>query len=157
MSAILYAVQPRSSTMSKPSPNDPPKPPDKQEKKTTIVSTEIQASFLGPIPPPSFLKGYEEIIPGAAERILAMAETDAQHQREIEFAALNAEVTGVRRGQVLGFFVVLATLSLAAFCAHLGFENAALAIGGIAVVSLASAFVLGRQQDEPKESPPKKK
>ena len=30
--------------------------------------------FDGPIPHPSILKGYNDVVPGAAERILAMAE-----------------------------------------------------------------------------------
>ena len=41
---------------------------------TKIEITAQQTSFSGPIPHPETLKGYNEIVPGAAERILAMAE-----------------------------------------------------------------------------------
>ena len=46
------------------------------------------------------VEGYDPIVPGAAERILAMAEADAKHQREIELAALQAADHEVRRGQI---------------------------------------------------------
>ena len=41
-------------------------------------------TFQGPIPPPSVLEAYEKILPGAAERILKMAENQSTHRQEIE-------------------------------------------------------------------------
>jgi hypothetical protein len=46
--------------------------PNKQE--VTRVIHEVVASFQGPLPPPAILRGYDDFIPGAAERIIAMAE-----------------------------------------------------------------------------------
>src|SRR5712692_2728190 len=130
MSGILCVTLPPISEMSKTPQSNPPKPSSNKEEPRAVTRTGITAEFSGPIPPPSLLKGYEDIVPGAAERILSMAEADASHQREIEFAALNAEVYGLRRGQVSGVIVVLAALVVAAFCAYLGHEVAASTIGG---------------------------
>jgi uncharacterized membrane protein len=64
-----------------------------------------QQMFAGPMPPPAILQGYEEIVPGAAERILAIAESDTKHQHAIEFAALAAAEGEVKRGQWFGFLI----------------------------------------------------
>jgi uncharacterized membrane protein len=38
----------------------------------------------GPLPPAAEFEGYERTSPGAASRILAMAEQDAEHLRDME-------------------------------------------------------------------------
>jgi len=100
-------------SMSRESKNRPPKLPEPSKNSTPTATTQIQhASFSGPIPPPTVLEGYDRIIPGAAERILVMAEADAKHQQEIELAALEAADREVRRGQIFGFTIgVLALVS----------------------------------------------
>ena len=52
--------------------------------------TEIEY-FRGSIPPPEVLKGYEEVLEGAAERILKMAEDEALHRRETEHFELRSD------------------------------------------------------------------
>lgn len=127
--------------MSKPPPNNPPKPPARREANSAVASAEF---FAGPLPSPDILARYEQVIPGAAERILAIAEADAKHQREIELAALRAEEASVRRGQWLGFAIALFALTISVVALYLGSPWVAGIIGGTAVVGLVSAFVLGR-------------
>lgn len=43
-----------------------------------------QEAYQGSLPHPDLLKKFEEITPGAAERILAMAEKEQQHRHELE-------------------------------------------------------------------------
>jgi uncharacterized membrane protein len=52
--------------------------PDTSQK---LTRTSVQA-FSGPLPPPSVLKGYEEVVRGSAERILVMAEKQQDHRTE---------------------------------------------------------------------------
>ena len=54
------------------------------QKMVRAVARVIQSEFRGPIPPPEIISGYEAIIPGAADRILAMAEKQSQHRQEME-------------------------------------------------------------------------
>ncbi len=42
------------------------------------------------MPHPAVLEGYERVVPGAARRILDMAEADARHQHMLETSALQA-------------------------------------------------------------------
>ena len=40
--------------------------------------------FHGPLPPPDIIREYESILPGSADRIFALAESEAVHRRELE-------------------------------------------------------------------------
>ncbi|HLS03951.1 MAG TPA: DUF2335 domain-containing protein [Actinomycetales bacterium] len=50
---------------------------------------EVTQAYQGPIPHPEFLGGYENVLPGSADRILRMAE-------ESQRAAIEAELTPIR-------------------------------------------------------------
>lgn len=40
--------------------------------------------FSGPLPHPKILAGYENVIPGGADRILSMAELEAKHRHDMD-------------------------------------------------------------------------
>ena len=103
-----------------------------------------QASFSGPIPPPSILEGYERLVPGAADRILKMAESESRHQQEIEFAALNGDIREGKRGQIFGFSSVIIAFGTAILALKMGSPALAIAIGSTTVVGVVSAFIIGR-------------
>ena len=102
------------------------------------------ASFEGSMPPPAILEGYERLVPGAAERILAMAESDTKHQHAIEFSALHAAEGEVKRGQIFAFIIGLAALLASMFALYMGSPAVAGIIGGTTVVGLVSVFIVGR-------------
>ncbi|MEW6219198.1 MAG: DUF2335 domain-containing protein [Thermodesulfobacteriota bacterium] len=116
------------------------------------VAPFASEQFSGPLPHPETLHQYDLLIPGAAERILAMAETAAAHQRELDVAALKATVSEVKRGQVFGIVTVILAFTTAVVALFLGSEKTAMAIGGTTVVGLVTAFVTGRilQRGEPR-------
>jgi uncharacterized membrane protein len=91
------------------------------------------------------LEGYENILPGAAERILSMAENDAEHQREIEKDALNYQYKENRRGQYFGIIVVALCMIAVMVALFFGYEKAASIIGGTTVVGLVTVFVVGKK------------
>ncbi len=56
---------------------------------TEMVDRDVHflaASYEGPLPPPAFLKGYEELSPGAAAEIISWVKTEGQHRRKMELA-----------------------------------------------------------------------
>lgn len=87
---------------------------------------------------------YNAVLPGAAERIIAMAEAEAAHVRMIETEALSGELRERRLGQICGLGIGVAALGTAALALFLGHETAATVIGGTTVVGLVSVFVIGR-------------
>ncbi len=64
----------------------------------------------GPIPPPGMLRGYEDVLPGSADRILSMAEREQKYQ--IAYSIL---------GLLLGFVAALLLIALSAYVVSLGF------------------------------------
>jgi uncharacterized membrane protein len=96
------------------------------------------------MPPPAILEGYERLVPGAAERILKMAESDTKHQQEIEFAALRAAEAEIKRGQIFGFVIGLTALGASMLALAMGSPAVAGIIGGTTVVGLVSVFIVGR-------------
>lgn len=49
-----------------------------------VIAEVVRSEFSDPIPPPSIISGYENVLPGSADRILAMAENQAKHRQEME-------------------------------------------------------------------------
>lgn len=79
---------------------------------TEIMRKEIKAvisEFSGPLPPPSIIQGYEDVIPGAAERILAMAEKQSAHRQYMDRIMIQSD----SRDSLLG---IIAALILGAGC-----------------------------------------
>ncbi|MDE0059039.1 MAG: DUF2335 domain-containing protein [Defluviicoccus sp.] len=101
-------------------------------------------SYSGPLPPADQLAAYDEVEPGAAKRIIVMAEEYAEHSREMERTALSLEGKARLRGQLLGVLVVLAVLGTCLIALDLGYEAFAIALGSGTLVALAIVFVLGK-------------
>jgi len=57
-----------------------------------VAVRQEEHHYEGPIPPPSILQHYDTIVPGAAERIIAMAEGEIQHRRAVEVQQVNADI-----------------------------------------------------------------
>jgi len=89
-------------------------------------SLEVAASYSGPLPPPEWLRQYEEVLPGIADRMMTVVESTvseqhlaAEHQRGMDRQVVNAGITIARRGQILaslmglGFLVAAVVLTLA--------------------------------------------
>ena len=47
-------------------------------------TTAASASWLGPLPPPSVLRSFDEVLPGSAERVLVLAEKQSDHRMLME-------------------------------------------------------------------------
>jgi uncharacterized membrane protein len=60
-----------------------------------------------PLPTPQDLAAYERVAPGAAERILAMAEAQTRHRRELERSVVFNNIASERRAQWLAFCIAL--------------------------------------------------
>lgn len=107
-------------------------------------SVSVQTAYSGPIPPAQELANYNNVVPNAAERILQMAEKNQQHQIDIETLALNSARKEARRGQIFAVLITVSAFFSSIAAMIMGFPSVASVIGGITVVSLAIAFIKGR-------------
>lgn len=120
---------------------------------TSLVS--IAQSFEGPLPPPTFLKQYEEALPGAADRIFALAESQTKHRIELENRLLEGEIEdakngrGERRlGQWLGFVICIVAIVSGATISVMGQPYAGVLIGAVGLTPLVSTFITGRKENK---------
>ncbi len=88
--------------------------------------------------PSSEFKGYDDVLPGAAERLLALFEEQARHrmameermvQNDLESSKMSIEADQANRTQAtgLGLLALLIFVGLAVFFAFMGMEAAAIA------------------------------
>lgn len=120
-----------------------------------LVTTTTTETFAGPVPHPDLLAKYEQIVPGAAERIIKMAENEQQVRHEsiaadqknktklIEAAQTESAANrdAVKRGQWMGVAISLSCIGAALCCAWLG-KSEVIVCGFLAVptASLIASF-----------------
>ena len=125
----------------------PAKPSQSKKVVRQAVRTQL---FKGPIPPPQVLQQYEHIVPGAAERILKMAETQSKHRQTMERNIVNANISNEKKGLVFGFSIGLFAIIVGLICTLLGQPLPASFIGGGGVIGLVVVFVYGSKSRKPK-------
>lgn len=68
-----------------------------------VVVQAIKEEFSGPIPHPDIIEKYEQILPGAADRIISMAEKQASHRQDMEKAMIKSEARDGLLGVIFAF------------------------------------------------------
>lgn len=132
-----------------PDPIRPAQVPNVDPKTFATIAAVVQAQvsqFISPLPDPSILARYNEIVPGSAERIIKLTEEQAAHRQQLENKALKAQITESKRGQWIA-----ATLSvlflIGSICVTLaGHDWVGAVLGGATVVGLVTAFIGGKRQ-----------
>ena len=96
-----------------------------EEKRTRVYQA---LSFSGPVPPPAMYAGYEEVLPGSADRIMRMAEKEQDHRIAMDLKYVEIYAGNTHRSQKLSVVVILAGLAAAMF---LGIFGDVRASGGV--------------------------
>lgn len=121
---------------------------NKQNQPATLHSkTEIQAFYAGPLPPAQELQIYEQACPGAADRILAMAESENRHRHVKENRALNGMLWNERLGMISAFIICLAAIGGGIYCIYRGQTIAGSFISAIPLGGIVIAFIRGRKHN----------
>jgi uncharacterized membrane protein len=68
--------------------------------KNQIQRQEVSVSYEGPLPTSREFAGYEQVLPGAADRILTITEKEAEHRRANQDKLVNASIKYSGRGQI---------------------------------------------------------
>ena len=107
-------------------------------------------TLTGPLPNPSVLSAYNNIHPGFAERIIALAEKKSDHRHNLENKSIDAETEDhrqrnieIRIGQIFAFLIGVITILAGSYTAVNGAQIAGSLIGTAGVASLASVFIIG--------------
>lgn len=117
-----------------------------------IVSVEKSSSFAGPLPPPSLFNAYEKTLPGAADRILTMAEKEQDNRHDNNRDMLQQFKVERKRGQYMGCILVVVLAICGLLLGYLGHDWLSGIIFTGALISVPIIFVLNREpqkkQDE---------
>lgn len=121
------------------------------------ISFRQTTTWSGPLPAPADFQRYEEILPGAANRILEIVERQQSHQHGQERLALEqagiildierkAATSDSRRaylGIASGLTITLLTIGGSIYLIANGHDWAGLTLAGINLTGLAGVFVYG--------------
>ena len=117
--------------------------PNNQNNSRGVLVTEISQSFSGPLPHPDVLRKFNEIVPGAAERIIKMAEDQSTHRKELEKKVIDSDIARSKWGQILGFIIAITGLGISTIIAIYGSAIAGGVIGVGTLASLVGVFMYG--------------
>jgi len=127
-------------------PHPTPQPPQQIISQSQSVAAQVQLHYEGPLPHPSILQGYNQVVPGSAERIISMAEQQAKHRQELEKAVIGADIRDSKTGLWLGFIIGIVAIISGGVCIVQGHSIAGGVLGGSAVPGLTAVFVYGSRQ-----------
>ena len=113
-----------------------------QDSSVDAVSIGV-AAFSGPLPPPEVLAGYEQVLPGSPERILAMAEEQSGHRMKMEEAALRHEMGQSSRGLWAGLVVTIVGIAAGSYVAYLGSTGFGIGVIGMTIGSIVTTYLTG--------------
>jgi len=108
--------------------------------------TQMEMSYNGPLPPPALFEEYNKVLPGAAERILSMAEKQAAHRQDLESRAIKSGIKNSLIGLIFGFILGVMTIVGGVYCILKGQPTGGTILSSAGLVSLVSVFVYGSRQ-----------
>lgn len=108
---------------------------------TVVQSMLVQQHHSGPLPPAREFRIYESVLPGAADRIIALAEREQGHRHDLEKTVVRAEAGMKGRGQWFALTALLASLLVVALFAMWGHAAAGATLGSAVIVGVVALFL----------------
>lgn len=103
---------------------------------------------VGPLPAPEAFEKYETTLPGAAERILKLAEGEALHRRAMENKIVTHNIRSGYSGQLCAFALGTMGLCGGVYCVIQGHPIAGSIIAGSGLASLIAPFLRDRSSSK---------
>jgi len=123
--------------------------PDEQREAARIIASAIEISrFSGPLPPPEELAKYDRILPGAADRIIRMAEQQSVHRQNLETVVIGANATTQKWGLACAFVIAMSAVWGGIWISLKGMSGAGLTTIIGALAALVGVFVYGKSQQK---------
>ena len=124
--------------------------PDDENKKEAIelLLSEITTleylsqTYSGPLPPSDEMAQYEKTLSGSADRIIAMAEMQNKHRREMEKTDLPVQHKQFKRGQKYSLIIGILGLAATTVLGLYGHDVVAAIIGSITIGSILASFFI---------------
>jgi uncharacterized membrane protein len=101
---------------------------------------ELAVAYQGPLPTSREFAGYEQTLPGAADRILAITEKEAEHRRANQNKLVNASIKYSGRGQIFALIIAILAIVGIGLSIYFSAPIASIAPTIIAITGLTSIF-----------------
>lgn len=102
------------------------------------------AAPTGPLPSPDAVQRYEQVLPGAADRIMKLIESQAEHRMDMETSLVEGALRTERLGQVFGLSIVVLVFAVSAWLIDGGHGISGTVLGVTDLVALIAVFLRGR-------------
>lgn len=123
-----------------------------------VVVQELhhQEFHQGPLPPPRQLIQYDEALPGAAERIMTMAENEQSHRHLNESRLVKGEIVLKFVGQAAAFLALILMILLVGYMVRSGYPIQAASLGVVMITGVVGLFLAPKffQRSDPAEVKP---
>lgn len=114
-----------------------------------ILHAAVEISrFSGPLPHPEDLAKYEQVLPGSADRIISMAEQQAEHRRTLEKTVILSNVTLQQWGLGCAFVLAMTAITGGIWLSSKGMSGTGLTAIISALVALVGVFVYGKSEQK---------
>lgn len=123
--------------------NQPGNTAGRTNQNQALTRVQMEQHFTGPLPPPEFLAGYDEIVPGTAEKIINRFIEQGSHRMELEKLVVKGSNKRANWGLVAGFVVAMTTIVGAIYAMSLGYDVAGAAVVIASLASLVGTFLYG--------------
>ena len=107
------------------------------------VLFEASASWEGPLPPPAMLHGYDIVVPGAANRILEIAERQGEHRIQMEKVIIRGDSKRAYLGIAAAFALSVMVIGGGIYLIATGHDWAGVSLIGLNLVGLTGVFIYG--------------
>ena len=104
--------------------------------------------YQGDLPHPDILKGYQELYPDAAHKIIDNGIAESQHRREMEDKYLSGNIASHKLGQLFGFLIALVVIVGGIYLIATGKQIAGSVLTGTTALGLISLFTGNKNKDK---------
>jgi uncharacterized membrane protein len=95
----------------------------------------------GPLPSAREFRIYESVVPGAGNRIIALAEREQAHRHGLESKVVTTELKFKGRGQWFALLALLASLGVVTGFAFIGHPGYGSALGSAVIIGVVALFL----------------
>lgn len=117
------------------------------DQRAVILAAIKQESFSGPLPHPQNFEGYEKVLPGSADRIIKMTESQVNHRINIEGQIVKRSLNQKTLGIIIGGVATVIILFVATYLALKGHDWLAGVMVTTTILGVITVFVLGSKPD----------
>ena len=110
------------------------------------VQMTLTQEVKSPLPLASEVAGYENLLPGSADRILTMVEKQMQHRQELEKAEIKADTRNSFYALIFAFIFAMSVLVGSIALIVTGHAEAAALVGVGGIGAVVGAFLQNKKK-----------